>query len=582
MYNIFFGFKESPFQLVPNPAYLFLSKSHEEALAHLVYAISHGDGFVMISGEVGTGKTTICRAFLETLDQKTEAAFIFNPKLDAIQLLKAINDEFGISSEADNTKDLIDRLNSFLMEKKTQGKRVLLIIDEAQNLTNEVLEQLRLLSNLETNTRKLLQIVLVGQPELGKMLDAYELRQLRQRITLSCHLTPLTFRETKKYILYRIHNASRRSGVNFTQAAFREIYRYSRGIPRMINIVCDRALLTAFGYNQLRINRSIVKGSVQELVGGIGAKAYFIQQWKSPVFILTVVSFFVLVGTFLIPVDLDKKNFKKNLLHPESKTSQTGRLEIIPPETIAKAVDKSETDHAGNGQVMSQVNQPDEKPHAYLGDILMTLDPDSSRRAAFIAALELWGQENDIAGDDNFDIEDSRSFFRMAAGENGFLVRRFEGNLRLLRNINLPAILEFDYSSKSRPVYLTLSQMNDKKIVLTGGKYLQQIEVTPADLELFWAGVAFVPWKNYLGISGTVPVTASADSIVALKAFLIDIGFSDIDLDPSYDERTEEVIKEIQRKYGIQVDGVVGPTTKIVLNNENKLLTLPRILMGQN
>ena len=186
MYKNFFGLREKPFKLVPNPVYLFLSRSHEEALAHLNYALTQGDGFVLITGEVGTGKTTLCRAFLDDLKENTEAAYVFNPKLDSLQLLKAINDEFGIDSDADNTKDLIDVLNVFLMRKKAAGCNVILLVDEAQNLSKPVLEQLRLLSNLETNTHKLIQIILVGQPELAEMLETYELRQLGQRITLSC------------------------------------------------------------------------------------------------------------------------------------------------------------------------------------------------------------------------------------------------------------------------------------------------------------------------------------------------------------------------------------------------------------
>ena len=162
MYNDFFGFNERPFKLVPNPAYLFQSKSHEEVLAHLIYSVNQGDGFVEITGEVGTGKTTLCRVFLENIGKNVESAYIFNPKLDAIQLLKNINDEFGIDSKANNTKTLIDTLNAFLMEKMAGGVKAVLLIDEAQNLTREVLEQLRLLSNLETTNRKLLEIILVG------------------------------------------------------------------------------------------------------------------------------------------------------------------------------------------------------------------------------------------------------------------------------------------------------------------------------------------------------------------------------------------------------------------------------------
>ncbi|MDD4071742.1 MAG: AAA family ATPase, partial [Desulfobacterales bacterium] len=197
MYKQFFGFKEKPFKLVPNPSYLFLSRCHEEALAHLTYAVSQSDGFVEITGEVGTGKTTLCRVFLETLGDNVEVAYIFNPRLDSLQLLKAINDELGIRSDAENTKDLIDILNQFLMEKKAAGRTVILLIDEAQNLSEEVLEQLRLLSNLETTLSKLIQIILVGQPELGKKLDSPNLRQLAQRITLRYHLRPLSRKETK-------------------------------------------------------------------------------------------------------------------------------------------------------------------------------------------------------------------------------------------------------------------------------------------------------------------------------------------------------------------------------------------------
>ncbi|MGE0086677.1 MAG: ExeA family protein [Desulfococcaceae bacterium] len=265
MYEKFFGFKERPFQLVPNPAYLFLSRSHEEALAHLTYAVSQGDGFVEITGEVGTGKTTLCRVFLGNLGESVEAAYIFNPMLDAVQLLRAVNDEFGIPSDAGTVKELIDTLNLFLMERKRAGKQVILLIDEAQNLGRDVLEQLRLLSNLETDTSKLIQIILVGQPELREKLDSPELRQLSQRITLSCHLIPLNYRETRAYILHRIHIAAQKTGVTFARSAFKTIYRYSGGIPRLINIACDRAMLTAFSLNSLRIRGGIARTAVQEL-----------------------------------------------------------------------------------------------------------------------------------------------------------------------------------------------------------------------------------------------------------------------------------------------------------------------------
>jgi type II secretory pathway predicted ATPase ExeA/murein L,D-transpeptidase YcbB/YkuD len=265
MYNKFFGFKEKPFKLVPNPEYLFLSKSHEEALGHLTYAVSQGDGFVEIIGEVGTGKTTLCRVFLDGLDESVDAAYIFNPKLDALQLLKTINDEFSISSTPDNIKELIDILNAFLIAKKAVGKRIIVLVDEAQNLSKEVLEQLRLLSNLETTQDKLLQIILVGQPELAEMLGSHELRQLGQRIAINCNLSPLSFQETTEYISHRIALASHRAGPPFDRAAFRAIYKYSRGIPRLINIACDRILLNAFSRNSYNVSGSIAKEAIKEL-----------------------------------------------------------------------------------------------------------------------------------------------------------------------------------------------------------------------------------------------------------------------------------------------------------------------------
>jgi len=282
MYNAYFGFKEKPFKLVPNPEYLFLSRSHEEALAHLNYAISQGDGFVEITGEVGTGKTTLCRAFLENLDENTIAAYIFNPKLGPKQLIKTINDEFGIRYDADNTKDLIDKLNAFLIQKKAERKRVIVLIDEAQNLSKIVLEQLRLLSNLETSREKLLQIILVGQPELAEMLDSHDLRQIGQRISLRYQITPLNFKDTRDYIQYRLNIASHQRTSIFDRGASRHIYTYSRGIPRLINIACDRALLTAFSLNRPTVTGQLARHAIKEMTGrGRPSSSYLIDGKKA-------------------------------------------------------------------------------------------------------------------------------------------------------------------------------------------------------------------------------------------------------------------------------------------------------------
>jgi len=594
MYNAFFGFRERPFQLVPNPAYLFLSKCHEEALAHMVYAISHGDGFVEIIGEVGTGKTTLCRVFLEHLDDNTEAAYIINPKLNAVQLLKAINDEFGVDSGPDTIKELIDALNGFLLQEREEEKTVILLIDEAQNLSQEVLEQLRLLSNLETNTKKLLQIILVGQPELDDMLHSYQLRQLGQRITLSCLLTPLSFKETREYIQHRIHIASARPDLKFTSAAFREIYRYSGGLPRLINIVCDRALLTAFGYNQFKISGAIVRGAVRELQGKGN-------EWHNR--LRGMVKWFAAlsaVGVVMLLVVLFRSGIIDRLSgqwagHPAAPTQQPVVVSPQVPETQtateqSQSLDKTDPDNGVALVEEENISQAAEVVEAVLPqeheavvvlpnnlkELLLDLESAPSRIAAAKAALGLWGAEADI---ENFqDFPDEQTFFQLVCKQNDLLVRRFEGNLGLLENIDLPAVLRLELSEGLEPKYLTLCKIRGGMVTLCGVGENFGLEVEAAELLKYWPGVAFVPWKNFMNIFGTIPEDTDDDSVRALKVFLREIGFAGIDDTPYYDEQTRQAIISIQEKHRIHVDGVIGSSTKIVLYNEKKSLPIPRIV----
>lgn len=267
MYKSFFGFNERPFKLVPDPTFYFLGTSHEEALAHLSFAIQQGEGFILIVGEVGTGKTTLCRKFLENLEETVETAYIFNPTLDPLDLLKNINEELGVPADEKSHRLLINRLNAYLLEQRRQGRRVVLLIDEAQSLSFEVLEQLRLLSNLETTRSKLIQIILVGQPELNNLLGSYKLRQLGQRVSVSYQLTPLSMPEMNQYINYRTSIASGKATYLFTSGALKEIYHFSKGFPRRINIACDRALLTAFTRDKKRVTQKIARIATNELRG---------------------------------------------------------------------------------------------------------------------------------------------------------------------------------------------------------------------------------------------------------------------------------------------------------------------------
>ena len=604
MYKNFFSFKERPFKLVPNPAYLFLSKSHEEVLAHLTYAVIQGDGFVEITGEVGTGKTTICRAFLENLDNNTKAAYIFNTNLNSIQLLRAINDEFGIGSDTDNTKDLIDRLNSFLIAKKAEGKNVILIIDEAQNLTTEVLEQLRLLSNLETARDKLLQIILVGQPELGEKLDSHELRQLDQRITLRCQLVPLSNKEVRGYIQHRINIASRKTGIQFAAAAYRSIYQYSRGIPRLINIVCDRALLNAFVLDQQIISGKIAMAAIRELGVRSDIKRRRLQKWKKTGL------FFSLLCTGIIMVMVFRSEFlydhaklsslesngidnsKSNHLSRSEHLKTSPSPKPVPDSKSAKApvkiLDKTPAKASVKAPVKAPAKAPALKepkivkePVRDLGVLLKKLNRFYSRNAALKVAMDLWGTESEIGRYLN-GISDDQAFFQLASDQNGILIRRIEGSFNAVQKLNLPAILEFHLPGNLPPVYLTFNGIDDEKITLRGGKKDISIELEPSDLESYWSGVAYIPWKNFLSLAGTIPLDSPKDSIITLKLLLRDIGFNTVEINPFYDENTRQAVKYVQGKYGIHVDGVVGSTTKIALYNEKNFKGIPHISKFSN
>lgn len=565
MYKNFFGFKERPFKLVPNPAYLFLSRSHEEAMAHLTYAMKQGDGFVEITGEVGTGKTTICRAFLESLDENTEAAYIFNPKLDSIQLIKAVNDEFGISSDADNIKDLIDTLNSFLIEKRAEGKNVILLIDEAQGLNKEVLEQLRLLSNLETTNHKLLQIILVGQPELGEKLDSRDLRQLSQRISLSCRLIPLNYRETKEYIQHRINIASRKQGIKFTRTAYRYIYKYSRGIPRSINIVCGRALLTAFGLDQQRITGKIIRTSIKELAGRGDMKRYGLWDGKKAILLFSVLCLSLFMILFYRPGFLNVNEIFNLQESKKPDISQPEHLVLNPAPDLKPTRRQAVKD-----------SEPFVEPVRDLGIFLSERDKRSSRRMALKAALDLWNTDSEIKPHLN-GIDNDLDFFRLAAKQNGLLIRRIKGDLNLVKKLNLPAVLAFYLPEDLSPAYLTLIKIEGEKVTLRSEVGDNAIEVEQNILSSYWSGLAYIPWKNFLSLTGTIPLNSSKDTIITLKILMHDIGFNNIEINPFYDESTQHAVKEIQKKHGIQVDGVVGSTTKIVLYNEKNDFKIPHI-----
>ena len=268
MYTSFFDLNENPFNLTPNPRYLFLSPQHREALNHLIYGINEKKGFIVITGGIGTGKTTICRVLLSVLDQSIDTALIFNSFISVNELLQTINQEFGIPlfSGRETKKRYIDVLNEFLLKNFTSGRNAVILIDEAQNLSLSVLEQIRMLSNLETEREKLLQIVLFAQPELQDLLGTPSLRQLNERITVRYEIEPLNREQVKDYIEYRLEVARGSNGnISFSQGAYKTIFEYSKGIPRRINAICDRALLIAYTRDTYSIDKKMIRQAVDDI-----------------------------------------------------------------------------------------------------------------------------------------------------------------------------------------------------------------------------------------------------------------------------------------------------------------------------
>ncbi len=577
MYNTFFGFKEKPFKLVPNPEYLFLSRSHEEAYAHLSYATKQGDGFVAITGEVGTGKTTLCRAFLNGLDSNIETAFIFNPRLNAVQLLQAINNEFGIPAHANNIKDLIDILNIFLLKKKAQQKNVIVLVDEAQSLSTETLEMLRMLSNLETTRNKLLQIILVGQPELADLLETYELRQLGQRINLTCHLLPLNFKETCHYIRHRINIASHRPTDLFTSGALKTIYRHTGGIPRKINIACDRALLTAFSLGKSRVSDAIAKTAIIEITGRKHRHASSGTFWK--VLLALAGIFFIVVITALAVryYYVTQDNTAKNSSSHAAETLESSAPVIykIPESPPIKEEELAVETLPPQNSPLAPEDKKSRPEQSDLFKYLSTNQYQTNRLSALRVVLGEWVDPPVIEPYFGSIISDE-DFFRIACRQNQLSLAKVENNFNLLERMNLPAVMLFFIPGSPNMLFLSLTGIKeDTYSFICNDCEPRYIAVSKNEVRKLWGGIAFLPWKNHLGYSGIIPSSSSKSAVITLKTLLKDIGFNNIKNDGRYDFQTELAVKEIQAKYGLRVDGRVGPLTKIALYQEKNAWKAP-------
>ena len=351
MYLDFFGLQEKPFSIAPNPDYLFLTDQHKEALAHLRYGIGDEGGFVLLTGEIGTGKTTICRSMLSQLPADVDLAFVVNPKLSAREMLEAVCDDFGIDyKEGDSVRNLVNSLNKFLLESFAKGRNAILVIDEAQNLEEDVLEQLRLLTNLETSEKKLLQLILIGQPELKEQLSQYSMRQLAQRITASFHLQPLSYQETLDYIAHRLYMAGFR-GELFSKSALKHIYKRSRGTPRLINIICDRAMLGAYTIGSLKIEFPVVQAASDEVLNVAGG-AHLVSERRSPKRFVYYFMF-ALAAVLLLYVAMNAAQWK---LSPNNKGSSSGFAIIDTGYSKEEFFINKDQDHLGANYAAGRVS----------------------------------------------------------------------------------------------------------------------------------------------------------------------------------------------------------------------------------
>lgn len=580
MYESFFGFKEKPFNITPDPKYLYLSDQHQEAIAHLRYGIDQRGGFVVITGEIGTGKTTLCRYLLNQMDERTEGAIIFNPNLSEIELLKAINSDFGIDSSAETKKELIDELNRFLLEERLRGKNMVLIIDEAQNLIPAVLEQIRMLSNMETEKEKLIQIILIGQPQLQKLLARPELEQLNQRVTARYHLHGLSRKETYRYIRHRLDVASNGNNVAFESAAMKAVYKFSKGIPRLINVVCDRALLGAFTAGKRGpIPRKIVKQAVREVAGpklsifdGLSFERTAVRLFVFP-FALTlavVVSWIGLTtfGAVRSPQELIRgaDMIPDTPLEHVSASAATPR----PNEAEWAAFAASAVLPAGGGSAAPIFERPEpytQEEKKALMEMLLSISYEESRLDAARSLLALWGKIPELT------IEDAKSFHGLARSQE-MRCTELWANSDGLRSANLPCMLEMFIPQELRPRYAVLLELDDDKARILYGDG-QSLKVPLQLLDQFWLRRAFVFWKDFEDVGEIIRTGDYGSAVVWLQSSLQSVGLYSGEPSGVFDNATEEAVRRFQRENNLLLDGVVGPKTRLVLYAHLKRYPMP-------
>jgi general secretion pathway protein A len=545
MYLSFFGLNEKPFAITPDPRYLYLSERHAEALAHLLYGINEAGGFVQLTGEVGTGKTTIVRSLLAQTPKNAEIALILNPRMTAPEFLLTICEEIGIGvpdSSMESLKDLVDILSHYLLRAHGAGRRVVLVVDEAQNLAPSVLEQVRLLTNLETNTQKLLQIILIGQPELRELLGRNELRQLAQRITGRYHLHPLSRDETAAYVLHRLRVAGATTEI-FSGPALSEIYRLSVGVPRVINVICDRALLGAYSMDRHRVTGTLVRNAASEVFG-----KRIIPNWLpwAAAGSTAVVLLCATVALWNTHLSSAKQQAATATIAARAHTTspvQTTSDKLTPVSTTTAA---GTSPPATVGTISRQTIS--------LASLLAKHAEETDTDSAFANLFGLWGLKYTPASTDPC----------TQATQQGLDCLTQRGSLAQLHLYNRPAILLVnDDAGNSHQVVLTHLDDEHARIELGGTTH----DIGIGELSRYWFGDFVMLWRPGTSqVKSLSPGMHGADvrwvreSLQHVRGEHSDGPVSDV-----FDTDLANLVRDFQRQHRLTVDGIAGVQTQIAL-----------------
>jgi len=554
MYERHFGLKQRPFSIAPDPRYLFMSERHREALAHLLYGVRGGGGFVLLTGDIGAGKTTVCRCFLGQLPERCNVAYIFNPKLTVDELLKSVCAEFRIPYEHQGrglptVKDYVDALNQFLLRTHAVRQNSVLIIDEAQNLSADVLEQLRLLTNLETNERKLLQIILIGQPELRAVLARPDMQQLAQRVIARYHLEALTERETADYIRHRLGIAGLRHANPFDQRAMRRIFRYSRGVPRRINLLCDRSLLGAYAASKSAVDSGTIDKAAEEVLDTADLGRITRARYER----IGLVGMGLVLGAALVGavgLSLDSGARRERV----ASRAEVAAAAVPTPITIAAAPVTTPVPAAVPVTAAPEPVKPMQPVSFDLRKGFASLV--GADREAWRELARVW---NVTPGEGDPCVAVEREQVRC--------YRTTSATLALIRQLDRPGILTLR-DAVNRPAYVMISGLsNDSAMLNVGGVMVSVPLVVLAD---YWRGEFATFWRPPPNYAGTI-VDGRGGPAADWVARQLATALGDTrPVGPKVDEATlKNWIHRFQLAQGLPSDGSAGPITLMQLNRAN-------------